>query len=133
MAEVNVETVLYYFTTYTLSDDLNYTVDTVIDDVNVIISFGFNSRLNKRWVSIETSTGAVVLDRTFLDVGREIKFNINADLLGINDATLMLFPVDPDMAGDIKTWSKDYRILISGMYSYLVEDYIRYRLKQKIV
>lgn len=132
MAEITNDTVLYYFTTYTLSDDLNYTVDTVIDDVNVIISFGYNSRLGKRWVSIETSTGAVVLERTFLEVGREIKFNINADLLGINKATLMLFPVDPDMAGSILTWSKDYRILISGMYSYLVDDYERAMLKKKV-
>lgn len=132
MAEITNDTVLYYFTTYTLSDDLNYTVDTVIDDVNVIISFGYNSRLGKRWVAIETSTGAVVLERTFLEVGREIKFNINADLLGINKATLMLFPVDPDMAGSILTWSKDYRILISGMYSYLVDDYERAMLKKKV-
>lgn len=132
MAEINQDTVLYYFTSYTLSDDLNYTVDTVIDDVNVVIYFGYNSRLDKRWVAVETTTGAVLLERTFLDIGREIKFNINADLLGVNRATLMLFPIDPDQAGSILTWSKDYKILISGMYSYLVDDYERSLLKAQV-
>lgn len=132
MAEITQDTVLYYFTSYTLSDDLNYTVDTVIDDVNVVLYFGYNSRLGKRWVAVETSTGAVLLERTFLDIGREIKFNINADLLGVHRATLMLFPIDPDLAGSILTWSKDYKILISGMYSYLVDDYDRSLLKAKV-
>lgn len=132
MANITMDTVLYYFTSYTLSDDLNYTVDTVIDDVSVIMYFGYNSRLDKRWIAIETTNGAVILDRTFLDVGREIKFNINADLLGINKATLMLYPVDPDQAGSILTWSKDYRILISGMYSYLVDDYERSRVEAQV-
>jgi len=132
MAQITQDTVLYYFTSYTLSDDLNYTVDTVIDDVNVVLYFGYNSRLGKRWVAVETSTGAVLLERTFLDIGREIKFNINADLLGVHRATLMLFPIDPDLAGSILTWSKDYKILISGMYSYLVDDYDRSLLKAKV-
>lgn len=132
MAKITPDTVLYYFTSFTLSDDLNYTVDTVIDDVSVIMYFGYNSRLDKRWIAIETVNGTVILERTFLDVGREIYLNINADLVGIQKAVLVLFPVNPDQAGDIKTWSNDYKLLIYGMYSYLVDDYDRSLVEARV-
>lgn len=132
MNKIDINTVLYYFTTYTLSDDLNYTVDTVIDDVSVIMYFGYNSRLGKRWISIETNNGSVVLERTFLDFGREILFNINADLLGINNATLMLYSTDPTQSGDILNWSKNCKLLVWGIYSYLADDYEKSLVQAKV-
>lgn len=129
---IDKDTVLYYFTNYTLTDALEYSVDTTIDDVSVVMHFGYNSRLGKRWVAIETVNGSVVLERTFLDVGREIKFNINADLLGINEATLMLYPVDENLEGDIVAWSSSYRLLIWGVYSYLYDDYKKSLIDAKV-
>lgn len=132
MAEISEETPIYYYTVFTLSDDLFYTVDTLIDGVNVIMTFGYNSRLGKRWISIESVNGTVLLDRTFLDIGREIKLNINADLLGICKATLMLFPVVTDVAGSILEWSKNYRISILGMYSEFVDDFDRKQITDRV-
>lgn len=125
MTDITNDTVLYYYTNYTLSDDNNYSVDASIDDVSVVMYFGYNSRLGKRWISVETTTGTVLLERTFLDIGREVKFNINAELLGINEATLMLYPTNENGDTDFLNWSKNYRILIWGIYSYLYEDYRR--------
>lgn len=132
MAEISEETPIYYYTVFTLSDDLFYTVDTLIDGVNVIMTFGYNSRLGKRWISIESVNGTVLLDRTFLDIGREIKLNINADLLGICKATLMLFPIVTDVAGSILEWSKNYRISILGMYSEFVDDFDRKQITDRV-
>ena len=61
-----------------------------------------------------------------------IKLNINADLLGICKATLMLFPVVTDVAGSILEWSKNYRISILGMYSEFVDDFDRKQITDRV-
>lgn len=129
---IDENTPLYYYTTFTLSDDLFYTVDTLVDGVNVIMTFGYNSRLGKRWISIESVNGTVLLDRTFLDIGREIKLNVNADLLGICKATLMLFPKVKNVTGSILSWSENYQISILGMFSEYVDDYDRKKITDRV-
>jgi hypothetical protein len=62
----------------------SYTTTFNLDFLSVVMNVGYNERLDKRWISLTTTNGTVLLERTFLDVGRRVDLNINSQLLGLN-------------------------------------------------
>lgn len=62
----------------------SYTTTFNLDFLSVVMDVGYNERLDKRWISLTTTNGTVLLERTFLDVERRVDLNINAQLLGLN-------------------------------------------------
>lgn len=113
--EINDDTPLRNYYYYNVRDDLFYKTDININGFALILTIGYNTRLKKRYASIETTATTVILPRTFLDVKRACSFNINSTLLGIGDYYISIYKIDDNKADDFLNWSSNYRLVIGGM------------------
>ena len=103
-----------------------------IDNLDCIIEVGYNSRLKKRYISVITSNGTVLLERTFLDIGRRVDLNNNAVLLGLQYyVTLEVIGVlEEDI--DFFNWSDTFNISFVGCRTE-VYNTLHIKLRNQIV
>lgn len=90
-----------------------YTTNFNLEFLSVVMEVGYNERLDKRWISLTTTNGTVLLERTFLDIERRVDLNINSQLLGLNYyVTLEL--IDKSKEIDFYNWKSNMYITFVG-------------------
>lgn len=108
----------FSYTIVSLFDDIRYNTRVNIDGRTLTLICGYNNRTKTRWISIETSSGSVLLRRTPLVLGRQceldsVALNFDMDyLVGISPKDKnKVFPEDHDYLN----WSKDFNLVFTGM------------------
>lgn len=93
---VNLENFVFYNTYF------------AVEGLQVILTCGFNTRNQKRWVSLKTVDNTVLLYRTFIEGRGRIYPNVNVELYGIS-FFIVLEPKNPNFFGeDFRKWKDDY-------------------------
>lgn len=105
------------------TNDLFYKTIITVDGYRLTLTFGYNSRINKRYVSVETSVTTVLLPRTFLDVDRTCWFDSNADVIGLGRCFVTLQKIDSGKPDDILNWADNYQIVFRNVSSETQLDY----------
>lgn len=93
---------------------VNYVTTIPLDFLTVQMEVGYNDRTKKRYIALKTNNDTVLLERTFIDVGRRVSLNNNAKLLGLN-YYIIVEPVDATLdTRDFFEWSDMYTITFVG-------------------
>lgn len=72
------------FHNVTLSNNLNYTTRFSIDSLLLIMTVGHTDRNSKRWITLETLDGDIVLSQTYVAWNRRCELTNLSQILGIN-------------------------------------------------
>lgn len=110
----------------------SYTTSFNLDFLSVVMEVGYNERLDKRWISLTTTNGTVLLGRTFLDVGRRADLNINARLLGLNYYVILELIDDGRTDLDFYNWKSQMYITFVGNRTE-VQDTIYRTYREEVV
>ena len=105
------------------TNDLFYKTVVTVDGYRLTLTFGYNTRNNKRYISVETSVTTVLLPRTFLDVDRVCWFDSNSDVIGLGRCFVTLQKVDRTKPDDILNWADNYQIIFRNIDSETYQDY----------
>jgi hypothetical protein len=113
-------------------NNVNYVTNINIDTLSCRMEVGYNDRTKKRYISLKTLNGTVLLYRTFIDVGRRVELNNNATLLGLNYYVIL----EPTQTGvdnrDFFNWKDNYTITFVGNRTE-VNDYIDQKYRESVV
>lgn len=109
----------FYQVDVSLKDYPNYTTSFNVLGLTIVATFGYNTRMKKRWVRLETPSGELLLSNTFLNVGHRILPSVNMRLLGYN----FYITLNEISSGDMLQWSNNYKLTFVGTYQENKEDY----------
>lgn len=113
-------------------NNVNYTTNVPLDFLNIQMEVGYNDRVKKRYISLKTQNGTILLYRTFIDVGRRVDLNNNAKLLGLN-YYVIVEPVDKSFDNrDFFNWKDNYTITFVGNRTE-VNEYIDLKYRESVV
>lgn len=106
-----------------LSNDLSYTFNITINSVECTFSFGFNSRLNQRYLNVTSTDGTVFLDNTFISLTSPVIFNNNFNLLDNRETVLYFRKKDTTIPLDILDWENNVEIFMTTLPPSELEKY----------
>lgn len=112
----------WYLINIPLDNSLSYQNIVNIDGVDCIFDYGYNSFLKKRWISISTRNGEVLLERTLLTLGCENHLNVNADILDLTRVKIFLRKKEDLKEFDPENWGDNAELLIVGLYRQYREE-----------
>lgn len=95
-----------------LNNQLNYSTSFVINNTQLVVNFGYNSRLNQRYFNVVTSGGILLLQNTFIQLRNLIKFNVNFDFLGNGTTKIYFHKKDESQPLDIINWADNIEMYI---------------------
>ena len=100
------------FDTYNIGvkNTLYYQCEVIISNTRCLFNFGWNSRLGKRWLSVTSSNGAVLLPQSFITLGYIYQFNINFEILGDYKTFLYFQPKKEGIATGVIDWENNVEI-----------------------
>ena len=108
----------FSYTFVSLFDDIRYNTRVNIGGRTLTLICGYNNRTKTRWISVETSGGAVLLRRTSLVLGRQCELDsvaLNFDM----DYLVGIAPKDKNKVfpenHDYLNWSRDFNLVFTGM------------------
>lgn len=105
------------FVTLAVSDKPHYFTSTMLLNVPVKITCGYNTRNKMRWVIVTDINNTPVLPQTFLKQGKVCQFNFHANRLGLS-YSITIKPKDKNFKisdeYDYLNWSNDFEMLFVG-------------------
>lgn len=116
MAEDLTKELVFIEYNVSLSDDLYYTTNCVIDDVRLFLTIGYSIRSKHRWLIIENSSGDVFLTQAFLEPRRRCELNGVAKINNLSYyVTLKPLKIRNDYSNfDYATWSDEFTLCFVG-------------------
>lgn len=103
-----------------LSNIPNYNTKISIQNTQINVSCGYNTRNKLRWIILFDSYGNVLLPQTFLKLGKRCELNYNANQNNLNYYVTLkpknssLKKTSPDASYDYLNWSNDFELFFSG-------------------
>ena len=107
----------YNIYTIPLSNDLSYSFNVTINEIECVFTLDYNSRLNQRFLNIKSVDGTVFLDNTFISLTSPIVLNNNFDLLDNRETNIYFRKIDTTIPLDILNWSDNVEIFITDRKS----------------
>lgn len=109
-----IDDLYFRYTKVTLSNTFNYTTSFTIQNVQLKMLCGYNTRVGQRWVVLTDSYGNVILSQTFLKYQKQCELNFNSNEYNLNHF-ITLVPKDKT-----KSFGDDYN------YAYWANDFDLY-------
>ena len=113
-------------------NNVNYVTTVNIDTLTCRMEVGYNDRTKKRYISLKTLNGTVLLYRTFIDVGRRVDLNNNAKLLGLNYYVILEPTPNGTDNRDFFNWKDNYTITFVGNRTE-VDDFLDLKYREVVV
>lgn len=98
--------------TLSVSNELFFSAEAVINDTDCVFNFGYNSRLNKRWFNIKNVNGSVILRDTFITLTNVIIPTNYFNLIGNYKTEIYFRKKDTSYPLDILDWEDNVEIFI---------------------
>lgn len=116
MAEDLTSSLVFIEYNVSLSDDLYYTTECIVNDVRLFLTIGYSSRNKQRWLIIENSAGDVLLTQTFLSHGRRCNLNGVAEINNLSYyVTLKSLTNKTDYSDfDYEVWGDEFTLCFVG-------------------
>lgn len=116
MAEDLTSSLVFIEYNVSLSDDLYYTTECIVNDVRLFLTIGYSSRNKQRWLIIENSSGDVLLTQTFLSHGRRSNLNGVAEINNLSYyVTLKSLTNKTDYSDfDYEAWADEFTLCFVG-------------------
>lgn len=114
----------YNIYTIPLSNDLSYSFNVTINEIECLFTLDYNSRVNQRFLNIKSVDGTVFLDNTFISLTSPIVLNNNFDLLDNRETNIYFRKIDTTIPLDIHNWSDNVEIFITTLPPSELEKYM---------
>lgn len=114
-----------------LSNELQYTTTFSIQNVQIFMRCGYNTRNKQRWVVLSDKDGNVLLSQTFLKYKKECELNFNSNEYNLS-YFITLAPKNStktfDDDYDYTNWANDFNLYFIG-YEHEIDE----RLKSNLI